>query len=224
MKQFIKSRGFFYGVAIIAVIAIVLVGRQIEQKNKTIEFSQLESSGEPAAPRQAETVIGGSFDLIDHNGERRVDADFLGKYMLVYFGYTFCPDVCPTSLQIITDALDELGEEGKDIVPVFITVDPKRDTVEVMKEYVKFFHPRTVGLTGSEDSIAATAKAYRSYYKIVKDPDAKEGDADGEYLVDHTSITYLMGPDGKFVKHFPHGFSVDKMVLKIREILAKKKG
>ena len=131
--------------------------------------------------------------------------------MLVFFGYTYCPDVCPAGLQVMTSALDELGAGADVIQPLFITIDPERDTVEVMASYVENFHERMVGLTGSADQIAGVAKAYRVYYK-------KAGD-DADYLMDHSSILYLMGPDGKFLKHYVYGTDAEALAKQIKQEL-----
>ncbi len=139
--------------------------------------------------------IGGPFRLIDHTGKRVTDADFKGRYMLLYFGYTSCPDVCPAELQTMGRAMDRLAAKGDKIIPVFSTVDPERDTAAVLKGYVAAFHPSMVGLTGSAAEIKAAAKAYKVYYR--KQPGAKPGDT--EILMDHTSFIYLVGPDGKVV-------------------------
>ena len=149
--------------------------------------------------------IGGAFELLDQSGETRTQADFAGRHMLVYFGYTYCPDVCPTSLSILSQALDlleaETGSLEDRVVPVFVTVDPARDDVSAMAAYAEHFHPRLVALTGSDEQIAAAAKAYRVYYRKAEDPSASE------YLMDHSSFIYLMGPDGTYVSHFAHNAS-----------------
>ena len=118
--------------------------------------------------------------------------------MLVFFGYTYCPDICPTELQVISAALDELGAKGAAIQPIFVTVDPQRDTPEILKTYVSNFHPRLIGLTGTPEAIAAAARAYRVYYSKAPGADAEN------YLMDHSTIIYLMGPDGTFLKHFTY--------------------
>ena len=152
-----------------------------------------------------EALVGGPFTLTDHSGKRVTDVDFRSRYMLVYFGYTWCPDVCPTELQVISAALDRMGDEAARIKPVFITVDPERDTVAQMADYVGSFHQSLVGLTGSAEEIAAVAKAYRVYY-------AKAApDSAGNYAVDHGSLIYLMSPEGKFVTHFTYGTDPDKL-------------
>lgn len=163
-------------------------------------------------------LIGGAFQLTDHTGKRVTDKDFHGKFMLVYFGYTFCPDVCPTELQVISAALDKLGQKADRITPVFITIDPQRDTPETLAPYVTHFHKSLIGLTGSSDEIRRAAKAYRVYYARAKsegeDPDAKTG-----YLMNHSSIIFLMGPDGTFATHFPHTTDPDKLAEKLSKFL-----
>jgi len=144
-------------------------------------------------------LVGGPFTLNDHTGKRVTEADYRGKFMLVFFGYTYCPDICPAELQVVAAALDELGDKAKDVQPIFITVDPERDTVKQMGEYVENFHPSQVGLTGSAEEIAKVAKAYRVYYARVED------EAANDYLMDHSSILYLMDREGRFVTHFNYG-------------------
>ncbi len=139
--------------------------------------------------------IGGPFTLQDGAGKPVTDRDFRGKYMLVYFGYTFCPDVCPTTLNAVADAMDKLGPAGAArIQPVFITVDPKRDTPSVVKQYAAAFGPSVIGLTGTADEIAKVAKEYRVYYA-----EHRTGPGPDDYSMDHSSVLYLMGPDGAFI-------------------------
>ena len=142
--------------------------------------------------------IGGPFTLENGDGQPVTNKDFLGKYMLVYFGYTFCPDVCPTTLAAITDAMDKLGPESKQIQPVFISVDPARDTPAVVKRYAAAFGPYIVGLTGTPAEVAQAAKEYRVYYKAHR---PKPGETN--YTVDHSSVIYLMDPKGEFVAPIP---------------------
>lgn len=162
-------------------------------------------------------TFGGPFQLVDHAGRPRTDADFRGRFMLIYFGYTYCPDVCPLGLAAMADALGRLGDGAERVQPIFITVDPARDTAEQLADYVGHFHPRLVGLTGSEAQVRAAAKAYRVHRRKVPLPDASGG-GDG-YLVDHGSITYLMGPGGGFVTLFPHGTDPAFMADAIRRYL-----
>jgi protein SCO1/2 len=160
-------------------------------------------------------LVGGPFTLTDQDGRKVSEKDFLGKHMLVFFGYTYCPDICPTELQVMTAALDELGPAAEKIQPVFVSVDPQRDTPEVLKSYVGNFGPRLIGLTGTPEEIAGIAKAYRVYY-------AKSGDqaSPDSYLMDHSSIMYLMGPDGNFVKHFTYTTDAAKLAGELKEALA----
>ncbi len=161
-----------------------------------------------------EALVGGPFSLTNQDGKRVTDQDFRGKYMLIFFGYTYCPDVCPGELQVMSAALDKLGAEGDKIQPIFVSIDPARDTPETLKVYVSNFHPRLVGLTGSDADIAAVARAYRVYYAK-----AKGTENSSDYLMDHSTILYLMGPDGKFVKHFTFGTGVDGLVDGLREVI-----
>ena len=139
-------------------------------------------------------AIGGPFALTDTDSRRFTDKDLLGSYSLVYFGYTFCPDVCPTTLNQVAEALDRLGSKADRIRPVFITIDPRRDTPAVLKQYVAAFSPRLIGLTGSDAEIATVAREFRVYYAP-----HRTGDGPGDYTMDHSSVLYLLGPDGRFI-------------------------
>lgn len=161
--------------------------------------------------------VGGPFELVDQHGQVRRDSDFRGRYMLVYFGYTFCPDVCPTTILAMSRALERLADGDANladrVVPVFITVDPERDTVDVMAAYAPNFHPDLVALTGSREQIAAAAKAYRVYYAKVSD------DSAGDYLMDHSSFIYLMAADGAYVTHFDHLAGAEKLAEGLKRYL-----
>ena len=148
---------------------------------------------------KGEALIGGDFTLIDGTGKTLTNRDFLGKYMLVYFGFTHCPDICPTSLLLIQNAINHLGDKGKKVQPVFITLDPERDTPAVVGPYVQHFGPGLIGLSGSAEQIKQAADAYKIYYRKVEDKDSAMG-----YVIDHSGFMYLMGPDGKYITHFPH--------------------
>ena len=174
----------------------------------------LRAGAPSAAMVSGAALIGGPFSLVDQDGKTRSDADFRGRYLLVYFGYTFCPDLCPTELQTISNALDRLGDKAAKVQPLFITVDPARDTVAVMKGYVGHFHPGLVGLTGSVTQIAAAARAYRVYYAKV--PAAEGGD---NYLMDHSGFVYLMGPDGRYITHFTPQTTAKQMAKAIAKLL-----
>lgn len=159
------------------------------------------------------TLIGGAFTLTDHTGKVVTEADFRGRYLIIYFGYTFCPEICPTELQDISEALDLLGKDADKITPIFISVDPERDTVQQMAEYVPLFHKSLVGLTGTPQQVAAVAKAYRVYY-------ARQGDGTS-YEMDHSSIIYFMNPEGQYAAHFAYGVDPERIASKIRAVLAK---
>lgn len=159
-------------------------------------------------------LIGGAFTLTDNTGKRVTDQDFHGKYTLVFFGFTSCPDICPAGLQLIAGALEKLGTKAQRITPIFISVDPQRDTPEKLAAYVKNFDPRLVGLTGTPEEIAAVAKAYKVYYAKV--PSKERPD---DYTMDHTSIIYVMDPKGEFVTHFTPSTSVDDMAAKLDKIV-----
>jgi cytochrome oxidase Cu insertion factor (SCO1/SenC/PrrC family) len=157
--------------------------------------------------------IGGSFTLIDQDGHRRSSADFAGRPMLIYFGYTYCPDVCPTTLSLMADALTKAGSKGARVVPIFITIDPERDTPAKLKGYVKSFGPQFVGLTGDLATITKVAADYRVYFR--KHP--LDG---GNYGLDHSSVIYLMGPDGKFVTYWDDtAIGPDKLADELRDRL-----
>jgi protein SCO1/2 len=156
----------------------------------TTELPRQQSGGETAL-----ASIGGPFVLTDQDGHARSDKDFRGRFVLLYFGYTYCPDVCPTTLQDMANALAKLGPKSANVVPVFITIDPERDTPAVLKKYMPAFGPHFVGLTGSMADITRVAHAYRVYF-------AKQPVTGGGYSVDHSSIVYLLGPDGKLVAIF----------------------
>ncbi len=157
--------------------------------------------------------IGGPFRLSAADGREVTDADFRGRWMLVYFGYTNCPDACPTALQDIANALDSLGPEAERKVAVlFITVDPERDTPAVMHDYVTAFAAPITGLSGTPEQVATAAKAYRVYY-------AKHPKADGGYDMDHSSVIYVMDPRGRFAANFTHETAPDAMAAKLRTLM-----
>jgi cytochrome oxidase Cu insertion factor (SCO1/SenC/PrrC family) len=159
-------------------------------------------------------LVGGAFTLTDNSGKRVTDQDYRGKYALVFFGFTSCPDICPAGLQLMSGALEKLGPKAQRITPIFISVDPDRDTPEKLAAYVKNFDPRLVGLTGTSDEIAAVAKAYKVYYAKVPNKERP-----GDYTMDHTSIIYVMDPKGEFVTHFAPSTSVDEMASRLDKVL-----
>jgi len=163
----------------------------------------------------SEVVTGGPFQLTSHHGEQVTDATYAQDHMLIYFGYTFCPDLCPLGLQTMMVAYDELPKVMQDAVtPIFVTIDPERDTVSVMADYVDLFHQDLIGLTGSSDEIATIAKAYRVFYAKVTNVESP-----ADYLVNHSVSTYLMGPNSKYIVRFKHDSSPDEVAIAIKEAL-----
>jgi protein SCO1/2 len=152
-------------------------------------------TGRGPSPIAMPSAVGGPFNLVDQNGKSITDQDMKGKPFLVFFGFTHCPDVCPTTLFDVSEVFRALGADAKDVRALFVTVDPERDTPAVLKDYLSSFDPRIVGVTGDEASIAAAEKAYRVYAKKVP----TDG---GGYTMDHTAIVYLMNKDGRFVMPF----------------------
>jgi protein SCO1 len=171
-----------------------------------------ERSAEQPVATSGKALIGGPFALIDQNGKTVTDQDFRGRFMLVFFGFTHCPDICPAELQVMSQSLDALGAKAEKVVPIFITLDPERDTPEIVGAYVKNFGPRFLGLTGSPEAIAAAAKAYRvAYAKFQEDP--------SDYSIDHSALVYLMGKDGDYVAHFAYGTPPEKMAEELKRFL-----
>jgi cytochrome oxidase Cu insertion factor (SCO1/SenC/PrrC family) len=154
--------------------------------------------------------VGGPFQLTDQHGKRVSDKDFRGRYMLIYFGYSFCPDVCPTTLAVMAQALDKLGDRSRRVTPIFITIDPERDTPKVLDDYMKAFGPNFVGLTGSAAEIKDAEKKYRVYA-------AKKPLEGGNYGMDHSSVIYLMGPQGKMVSFYDEAVSPDDLAKDLKQ-------
>lgn len=198
-----NNRAYSFRMSLFTISAVLCVIAGVSWITRSVEarpdMHESRVVSEVLKPGSGLPQIGGSFTLTDQNGVKRSDIDFRGKYMLVYFGYTFCPDICPTALSGITEALDMIGTKANKIQTIFITIDPERDTVEHLSEYMKNFHDSIVALTGSKEDISKIAKAYKVYAKKVK----PEGTS-ASYLMDHTSIIYVMDYKGKFVAHFNH--------------------
>ncbi|WOL14685.1 hypothetical protein Cni_G23466 [Canna indica] len=176
-----------------------------KEKKRHIEELKNASSTVKQGPSVGKAAIGGPFKLVNHHGKTVTEKDFLGKWTLIYFGFTYCPDICPDELLKLAAAVDKIKEKaGLEIVPVFISVDPERDNVEQVSEYVKEFHPNLIGLTGTADEIRQVARAYRVYYMKTEE----EG---SDYLVDHSIVMYLMNPKMEFVKFFGKNYDVDTL-------------
>ena len=176
MTGYLKTLGYGFGIALFALVAYVA-------------YTDFAGTATNAG------VIGGPLALIDQNGRAVTDKDFKGRWLIVYFGYTHCPDACPTALNSIGATLDQLGPKRARVTPVFITIDPARDTAAALKSYVASFGPEFVGLTGSDSAITAVEQAYHVYA-------AKHPTADGGYDMDHSSVLYVMDPNGRFVTNF----------------------
>jgi len=154
--------------------------------------------------------VGGPFALLDQNGETRTDAAFRGRWMMIYFGYTNCPDVCPTTLTMMSQVMDRLGARAGRVVPIFITVDPDHDTPQLMKQYLSSFGPRFVGLTGPKSHIASVSYKYRVYVRRVAQPG-------GGYALDHSSVIYLMDPNGKFAADYDNSQGPDEIAADLKK-------
>jgi len=189
------------------VVLAVVGGGVIWQLTRTPQTATQKVSGE--------ALIGGPFELVSHEGETVSDEDFRGQWMVVFFGFTYCPDVCPIDLNVMTAAYDRLSEgQRANLQPIFISVDPERDTVEVVADYVELFHEDLLGLTGDPEAVAEAADAYRVYYKKTE---SEEGADD--YLIDHSAFTYVMDEEGEYVTHFAHGTTPEEMAERLGELI-----
>jgi protein SCO1/2 len=194
------------------LVAMLLAGLVILGVGAFLALS-LHETPRGAAGTLLASAIGGPFRLVDQNGKTVTDGDLKGKWSLVYFGYTHCPDACPTALNDISIALDELGPKRDAVRPVFITVDPERDTAEVLKAYVTSFDAPIMALTGTPEEIAQAAKEYRVYY-------AKHPEAGGDYSMDHSSVIYVMDPEGRFTASFTHENTPEDIAERLKKLLA----
>ena len=172
-------------------------------------FAQIEPA---AGNAMADADIGGSFTLTDHHGTVVTEKNYADRYKLVFFGFTYCPDICPAGLQKIAAALEKIGSDAEKIQPLFITIDPARDTPEVMREYVAMFHPGLIGLTGSTEQIKQVESAYKVYAAKVEDPNLSD------YTMNHSSYTFLMSPDNQLVSLFSADDSPADMAAEITRV------
>ncbi|MEE3120258.1 MAG: SCO family protein [Pseudomonadota bacterium] len=207
MKTHLRASLIFSSIGLCIVLGL-LVGRTFTATDEIL------------AKRQT-ADIGRTFELVDDAGLRVTQDNLKGHYSLIYFGFTYCPDVCPTSLQIMTLALEtmEATNETVDIAtairPIFITVDPERDTPAALKQYVSHFHPRLSGWTGTPAQIDDAMRAFKVYRARIGDASNPDG-----YTIDHSSIFYLMGPDGAFVSHFDHAVSPEDLAAALNKLIA----
>jgi len=183
------------------------------------QFLSAQDRDEPSAAELMDSLMWGreplvtSFELTDHDGKRRRDDHFRGTLLLIYFGYMFCPDTCPTDLQVIAQAIDELGSAGDAVQPLFVTLDAERDTPEKLASYVSLFHPRLIGLTGNPEEIRRVARGYKVYYARTSETDMST------YLLDHSAFIYLVDGSGRYVGFLPPGTSSNRLVDVIRRHL-----
>ena len=201
MSNFVRFLIVFSIAIIITSVYFIMIGitphKPIAGQGSTIE-------------NKTHTSIGGPFSLTSHNGKIFSEQDLTGKITLVYFGFTFCPDICPTSLEKFSTAIDVLTKYNIDVTPIFITVDPRRDTQAVLKEYLTYFSPKIIGLTGTEKQIRDVASAFKIFYSISEDADTDN------YMIDHTSLCYLFDKDGKYYTHFYYDTSAEEIIEYIR--------
>jgi protein SCO1/2 len=183
-----------YGALALSVVLLVAGGAMWWLRAGRDAASQLGGMAVPPG-----VALGGPFSLTDHTGRAVTDRDFRGRTLMVFFGFTQCPDVCPTELQVVAEVLEKLGPRAAQVAPLFVTIDPERDTPEILAQYVALFDPRITGLTGTPEQIAQIARAYRVFYAKVTPPGAST------YTMDHSALLYLMGPDGGFRAVFRHG-------------------
>ncbi|MDA0239555.1 MAG: SCO family protein [Proteobacteria bacterium] len=198
-------------------ILVVAIGVALQLSNKSSDEIVVRTISRDAAS-PGKPNIGGPFTLVDHTGRTVTNKDFLGKHLLVFFGYTYCPDVCPTNLTAITQALELIGKDAEKVQPLFVTVDALRDTPEQMAMYVEHFHKSLIGLTGSAEQLKRAADAYKIYSAKIKE-DANDPE---DYLMDHSAITYLMGPDGKYKSFFRQNLDADLIALRLKDALNAK--
>jgi protein SCO1/2 len=195
-----------------ALVAIVFAGVLVIAAGVLLALA-LRETPRGAAGTALASAIGGQFQLIDQNGKPFSDANLKGKWHLIFFGYTHCPDACPTALNEMSLALDRLGMKRDEVGVVFITVDPERDTPEALKSYVQSFDAPIVALTGSPEAVAQAAKAYRVFY-------ARHPRADGDYDMDHSAVIYVMNPEGRFTATFTPDSSADAIVQRLQKLIS----
>ncbi len=184
------TRIYAYGAVVVVALSLGLMAVVVILNRSDDRFSSCRTS----RVASGKASIGGPFTLVDHNGNTVTDRDVITKPALIYFGYTFCPDVCPLDTARNAEAVDLLAEQGIDVIPVFITIDPARDTPAELADYVAYTHEKMIGLTGSAAQVKAASKAYKTYYRKASD--------DEHYLMEHSTFTYLVLPEQGFVEFF----------------------
>ncbi|MCB1783777.1 MAG: SCO family protein [Alphaproteobacteria bacterium] len=209
MKHHAIRLGILLGVGVAVGLAYTHKKTDIPSAGSPVAVTSGKVESKPEATDHTSS-IGGPFSLLDQNGNTMTDKDFEGKYKLIFFGYTSCPMICPTALQKMTQVLDTLGPQGENIQPIFITVDPARDTVEALKDYIPQFHARMIGLTGTQEQIDAVMSEWHVYAKKAESPKMEghehmhmEMPEDDNYMMDHSTYMYLMGPENELVALYP---------------------
>ena len=199
----------YAGTAIAIVLAMI---------GGSFAYVEIQKSDDPFADcrggQAAGGDIGGAFSLVDENGATVTDTDVITKPTLVYFGYTFCPDVCPLDAARNAEAVDILEEQGLEVTPIFITIDPERDTPQVLADFTDNVHPRMIGLTGTAEQVKSASNAYKTYYK-------KQDASDQFYLMDHSTFTYLMLPKVGFVDFYTRDDTADKIAKNVACVISK---
>ena len=200
-----RLRSILWGAVFVAIAGVAI-------------FSALEmylGNGSRTVSYSGEAAIRSEFSLMDHTGQEVTQSDYSDRWQLVFFGFTHCPDICPTTLAYMSSVLDLLGDDADQVAPIFITVDPERDTVPVMAEYVSVFHPRLIGLTGTEAQVAEATRNFRAWYKRTEDDSAPDG-----YFMAHAGHIYLMRPSGEFEAVYQEGGQPpEALALEIRKKL-----
>ena len=207
-----KRVAYIFGIGVVVIaIGVLVLGGDDNKRSPIWDYM----------PRAISAVFGPKpvkeFAMIDHNMQSVTHETYTGKYLLTFFGYTYCPDVCPTGLSDISQALDILGPNAEKIIPVFVTVDPNRDTPEILKEYLENFHPKFVGLTGTKAQIDTLAKIYKARYVKMK----TEDDDPGTYYMGHTSTIFLTGPDQQLITSYNRDVKPEAMALSLKSILLR---
>ncbi len=210
--QIIQKPLVIIGCFLILCIGLITFGNKVNESkahtsnNSVAKVTDVKGTGTPK--------LGGNFTLIDHKGAQRQGTDFRGKFMLVYFGYSFCPDVCPAALSNITKALNQIGNKATEVQPLFITLDPERDQIGQLATYVQNFHPSLIALTGTTAQVKDAQKMFRVY--------AAKAQSDGsstEYAMNHSSIIYLMDRQGRMIAHFNHTTPSEDIAQKLKQVI-----
>jgi protein SCO1/2 len=197
------------------VILMFMIVQFVKEANEVALRRQLIKQQGQSGESTGQAAIGGSFELMDQYGNSFSENNLIDKYSLLFFGYTFCPDICPNTLSTVAEVYDSLSPSLRSSLQViFVTVDPQRDTADVMQEYMAAFHADFIGLRGTDDALKQMARAYKIYYT--------RGEGEGaDYLMNHSGFVYLMGPQGEFLKHWPHHVKVQTLRDDLQKILYK---